>query len=141
MACLHQGIDGLVDITHEHHAGGRRDRIPAAGERPVGHVALHDLDAVRVLEIDAGYLVEGHHVPQPHQADLPAGHIVEEVGHRGLAAGDHDAVRADFLVDVGLARPPRPQFADVVVVLHEGHEARQEVPQRPLVQHRWFHSG
>ena len=109
VARLDQRIDRLVDVADEDHRGIGVDGIPATGERPRGHVVLHDLDAILVLERNARHFVEGHHVPQADQADRAAGHVVEQVGDRRLPAGDQDAVRADFLVDVALARSPEAQ--------------------------------
>ena len=106
VARLHQRIHRLVDVADEDHRGVGVDRVTATGERARGHVVLHDLDAVLVLERDARHLVEGHHVPQADQPHRAAGHVVEQVRHRRLPARDQDAVRADLLVDVALARAP-----------------------------------
>ena len=141
MAGLHQGVHGLVDIADEDHAGRGLDRVLAPGEGARGHEVLHDLHAVLVLEGDAGHLVEGHQIPEADQSHRPAGHVVKEIGHRGLAAGDQDAVRADLLVDVALAGAAGSQFAGVVVVLDEGHHARQQMPFHALVQIGRLHAG
>ena len=61
-----------------------------------------------------------------------AGHVVEQVRHGRLAAGDQDAVRADLLVDVALARAPRAEFAEVVVVLDQRDHPGEQVPLHPL---------
>ena len=50
VARLHESIDGLVDVADENHRSVGIDGITASGERPRGHVVLHDLDAVVVLE-------------------------------------------------------------------------------------------
>ena len=115
--------------------------VTATGERTRGHVVLHDLDAILVLEGDARHFIEGHHVPQADQPDLTPGHVVEQVRHRRLSAGDQDAVRADFLVDVALARAPRPKFGEVVVVLDQRDHAGQQVPLHPLAEVRRLHAG
>ena len=141
VACLDERIDGLVDVADEHHRGIGIDRVAATGERSRGHIVLHDLDAVLVLEGDARDLVEGHHVPEADQADLAAGHVVEQVRDGGLSAGNQDAVRADFLVDVALARAPRPKFGEVVVVLDQRDHAGQKVPLDPLLKVCWLHAG
>jgi hypothetical protein len=111
------------------------------GKKTRSHVVLHDLDAVLVLERHAGYLVKGDDVPEPDQADLAAGHVVEEVRDRRLATGNQDAVRTDFLVDVALAGPPRAEFHEIVVVLDKWDHAGQQVPLYPVVEVRGFHAG
>lgn len=70
--------------------------------------------------IHPAHLVEGHNVPVPNEADLAPGVVVEEVGARCLAARNQDAVRRELAEGVGLARPPRPQFDEVVVLLDKG---------------------
>lgn len=93
------------------------------------------------LKVMPENLVEGHDVPDADQADLAASHIIEQVRDGGLSAGNEDAVRADFLVDVALARSTRPQFGEVVVVLGQRNHARQKVPFDALLKVCWLHAG
>ncbi|MNQ39953.1 hypothetical protein D3C85_535920 [compost metagenome] len=86
VAGFHQGLDALIDVADKHHGGRGFHLLTAAAEGAGGHVVLHDLHAVLVLEIDPGDLVEGDHIPQTDQADAPAAHVVEQVGHGGLPA-------------------------------------------------------
>ena len=132
VAGLDQGVHRLVDVADEDHRGVGVDRVTATGERPGGHVVLHDLDAILVLERDPRHLVEGHHVPEAHQADGAAGHVVEQVRHGRLPARDQDAVGADLLVDVALARASGAEFAEVEVVLHQRDHPAEQVPLHPL---------
>ena len=115
--------------------------VTATGERTRGHVVLHDLDAILVLEGDARHFVEGHHVPEPDQTDLTPGHVVEQVRDRRLPAGDQDAVRADLLVDVALARASWAKLGKVVVVLDQRDHAGEQVPLHPLLEVRRLHAG
>ena len=142
VAGLHQRFHCLAlrQVPDEDHRCTRVDGLTAPAERPRGHVVLHDLDAVLILEVDACHLVEGHHVPQAHQAHLAGAHVVEQVGHRGLAAGHQDGVRADLLVDVALACAARPQLAQVVVVLHQRDHPRQQVPLHTFLEAGWLHA-
>ena len=74
----------VVDVANEHHRRRGVEGAAAAHEGSGRHVVLHDLNAVVILEVDAGHLIEGHHVPQAHQADLSARQVVKEVSHRGV---------------------------------------------------------
>ena len=121
---------GVVDIALEHHGSLGVERLGAASECAVGHVALHDLDGVLVAEVHASDLVEGDAVPVPHQADALSCTrrvVGEELCRGGLPAGEQVGVGRDLGVDVRLARSARPQFAQVVVELHKRHHAREEV--------------
>ena len=138
---LHQGIDWLVNVADEHHRGVGVDRITAPGKGTRRHVVLHDLDAILVLERNARHFVEGHHIPQADQPDLPARHVIEQVGDRGLPARDQNAVRADFLVDVALAGAARPQFGQIVVVLDQRDQPGQQMPLHPLREVGRLHAG
>ena len=71
---------------------------------------------------------------RPTRPTVPASHVVEQVGNGGLPAGNQDAVRADFLVDVALAGAAWPKFADVVVVLDQRDHPGQQVPLHPLAR-------
>ena len=93
-----------------------------------------------IFEMDPGDLVKGDHVPYPNKAYLPAREIIEEVGDGRLAARDQDAVGADLLIDVALARPARAQLTDVVVVLNEGHHAGQQMPFSALIKRGRLHA-
>ena len=84
MAGFDQTFHALVDVADEHHGCAGVDGLTPPTERPTGHVVLHDLHAIVVLEVDASHLVKRHHVPQSHQPDLARAHVVEQVGHRRL---------------------------------------------------------
>ena len=78
---------------------------------------------------------------RPTRPTWRARHVVEQVGDGRLAAGDQDAVRADLLVDVALARTARAKFGKVVVVLDQRDHAGQQVPLHPLFEVRRLHAG
>ena len=141
MTRLHQRIDRLVDIANEHHRGVGVDRITATGERSRSHVVLHDLDTILIFKGDARHFIEGHHIPQADQTDLTPGHVVEQVGDRGLTARHENAVRADFFVNVALARASWPKLGEVVVVLDQWNHAGQKVPLHSFLEVRWLHAG
>ena len=130
MARLDQPLDGraLLEVPHEHHRRGGRDRVAAPGEAPRGHVVLHDLHAARILEGDPRHLIEGDHIPEPDQPNLARREIHEQVGHRRLAARHQNCVGAHLLVDVALARALGAEFADVVVVLDQRDHPAEQVP-------------
>ena len=133
-AGLQQDIHALVDVADEYHRGAGGLFFLATGKRTGGHVVLHDLDAVFILEVNARHLIEGHAVPQTHKADgLPA-HVVEQVGHCSLAARDQDAVGRDFLVQVTLTSTPGTKLTKVEVVLYQRDHTRQQEPLLTLSQ-------
>ena len=139
-AGLQQDIHALVDVADEHHRGAGGLFFLATGKRTGGHIVLHDLNAVFILEVDACYLIEGHAVPQTHKADgLPA-HVVEQVGYCRLAARDQDAVGRDFLVQVTLTGTPRTKLTKVEVVLYQRDHTRQQKPLLALSQGVWLHA-
>ena len=102
------------------------DRLAAAAELAGLHVALEDVDAVLLVEGDAGDLVEADHVVLGDEA-APAGvHVDEHVGDRRLAARDEVRVRRDLLEQVRLAGAARPELDDVVVAHDERHHPQQQ---------------
>ena len=62
------------------------DRLLPAAELARLHVALHDVDAVLLVEGDAGHFVKTHHVVLADQTTLARGIVHEHLGHGGLAA-------------------------------------------------------
>ena len=71
--------------------------------------------------------------PQPRRTARV--HAPEQVGRGGLPAGKQDGVGRNLLVDVAFARAARPQFAQVVVALHQRHHALDEMHALALGQH------
>ena len=63
----------VTDITYKHHGRRGVDLIPSPGKGTRGHVVLHNLNAIFVLERDARYFVKGNNVPHPYKPnDAPA---------------------------------------------------------------------
>ena len=102
-----QHIHALIDVADEDHRSGRGFFFLSTGKGAGCHIVLHDLDAVFVLEIDTGNLVKRHAVPQADQADRFSAHVVKQIGNGSLTAGNKDAVRGDFFVDMGFAGASR----------------------------------
>ena len=102
-----QHIHALIDIADENHRSGRGFFFFSTGEGTGRHIVLHDLDAVLVLKVDTSNLVKRHAVPQADQAHSFSAHVVEQVRNGGLTAGNEDAVRGDFFVDMGFAGASR----------------------------------
>ena len=80
-------LSGYVDleVAQESHSAFGTYALPAARELAACHVALHDVDAITVLEPDSGDLVERNHVVLGHQSALPRCIVDEELRHCGLA--------------------------------------------------------
>lgn len=102
-----QHIHALIDISDEDHRSGRGFFFLSTSEGAGRHIVLHDLDAVFVLEVNTGNLVKRHAVPQADQADRFSAHVVKQIGNGSLTAGNKDAVRGDFFVDMGFASASR----------------------------------
>ena len=138
--CFEQHIDALIDVAHKYHRGTGRFFFFAAGEGAGSHIVLHDLDAVFVLELDSGDLIEGHAVPEPDQTHSLSPHIVKEVGYRGLPARNQDAVGRNLLVKMRFTRASRAQLAEVEVVLHKRDHADEEQPFLTVGEHIRLHA-
>ena len=105
---------------------------------PALHVALHDVDAVLLVEGHARHLVEAHDVVLANEAALSVRHVDEHPRDRRLAARDEMRVGRDLLKQVALAGAARPQFHHVVVALDERDHAQQVDIARSLAQRRRF---
>ena len=110
------------------------DGLTAAGELAGLHVALHDVDAVLLVEGDAGDLVEADDVVLGDEAALPGRVVDEHAGDGRLAAGDEVGVRRDLLEQVRLAGAARAELDHVEVALDERHHAQQQDVLLPLGQ-------
>ncbi len=67
---LNQDINALINVTNEDHGGGCCFFLFASCKGSGGHVILHDLYSIFVLESDPGHFIKSYHVPQTHQAHL-----------------------------------------------------------------------
>ena len=129
-----QHIHALIDVADEDHRSGRGFFFLSTGKGAGCHIVLHDLDAVFVLEIDTGNLVERHAVPQADQAHGFSAHVVEQVRNRSLTAGNKDAVRGDFLVDMGFTGASRTQLTEVEVVPDKRQHTGKQKPAFAVIQ-------
>ena len=123
-----KNVHALIDIADKDHGRCRGFFLLAACKRARRHVVLHDLNTVFVLEVDAGNLIESYTVPQTDQTDSFASHIVKQVRYCGLAAGNQNTVRRDFLIDMRFARTARAQLTQIEVVLDKRYHTRKEQP-------------
>ena len=136
---LQHVLHRVVDVALQHDGRIGVQHVAPAGVAARGHVILQDLHGIGVLEVHARHLVEGDAVPQAHQAkpSFALGvHAAEQVRRGGLSAGQKNSVGRDFLVDVRLARAPRPQLAEIVVALGQRHHALDEVQALLLGERR-----
>ena len=139
--CLLQVVHALVDIANEYHGRIRLNRLLATGEGAGRHVVLHDLDAVLILEVDTRHLVECDAIPQAHETDLAAAHIVEQVRHSGLSTRNQDRIRREFFIDMRLTGTARPELAGVYVVLNQGDQPSQKMPLDPVFKLGRLHAA
>ena len=110
----------------------RPNVLLAAAELAGRHVALHDVDAVLLIEGNPGDLVEADHVVLANQSSLPRRVIDEHLRDGRLAAGDQMRIRRDLLEKMALAGAAWTQFHQVVVPLHERNHAKQRHSLRSL---------
>ena len=127
-------LDVDLEVADHDDAALGADALLAAAELAGGHIALHDVDAVLLVERDAGDLVEADHVVLADQAALPVGHVHEHLGDGGLAARQQVRIRGELLVDVALAGAARAELDQVVVALDERGHAQQHDASGRLVQ-------
>ena len=131
----------MVDVADKDHRRVGVLFFLSPCKRSRRHVILHDLDSVLVLELDTRHFVKRHTIPHADQSDGFVAHVVKQIGYRCLTAGNQDAVRADLLVDMGLAGAARPQLAQVVVVLDQRDQPRQMQPLHPFVELGRLHAA
>lgn len=115
-----------VEVADEHDRAVGADGFTAAGELARLHVALHDVDAVFLVERDARDFVEAHDVVLGDEAALAGGVIDEHPGDGRLASRDQVSVRRHLLKQVRLTGSARSQFDHVEVPLHERDHAKQQ---------------
>src|SRR6267378_1159179 len=108
-------LDVDLEISDQHDGSIGPDALATARELAALHVALHDVDAVALIERDARDLIEAHHVVLADEAPLAVRHVYEHPRHSGFAAGNEMCVRGYLLEEVALAGPARPQLHHVVV--------------------------
>ena len=132
--CFQQHIHALIDIANEDHRSGCGFFFLSTGKGTGRHIVLHDLDAVLVLEVDTGNLVKRHAVPQTDQANGFSAHVVKQVRNGSLTAGNKDAVRGDFFVDMGFTSASRTEFTEVEVVLDKRQHTGKQKPAFAVVQ-------
>ena len=123
-----------IEVANHHDAAIGPDIFLAAAELSAGHVALHDVDAVLLVEGDARYLVEADDVVLADQALLARGVVHEHLRYRRLAARDQVGVGRDLLKQMALAGAAGAEFDEVVVPLHEGHHPQKQHAGRPIVE-------
>ena len=131
-------LDIDFEISDQHNGALGANTLAAARELAALHVAIHDVDAVLLIEGDARHLVEAHHIILADEATLAIRHIHKHAGDCGFAATDEMRIRGNLLEQVALARAPRAELHKVVVVLHErNHTQDQHVPV-PLRHWCWL---
>ena len=130
-----------IEVADQDQRPLRADALLAPAELARRHVPLHDVDAVLLVEGDAGDFVETHHIVLADQAALPVCHVDEHLRDGGLAAREQVRMRGELLVDMTLPRPAGTEFDEVVVALDEGDQPEQRDPLGPFVQRGGFQAG
>ena len=123
-----------VEVAYHHDAAVGTDLVLAAAELARRHIALHDVDAVLLVEGDARYLIEADNVVLADETTLSSGIVDEHLCDRRLAAGDQMRVGRDLLKQVALAGSARTEFNEVVVALDKRNHAKQRHTFGPFVQ-------
>ena len=118
-------LDVDVEVADHDDPALAADALLAAAEFAGGHVALHDVHAILLVEGDTGYFVEADHVVLADQTALAVGHVDEHLSHGRLAARDQVGVRRDLLIDVAFTCPSRTQLHQVEVALDKRNHAQQ----------------
>src|SRR5918996_316585 len=108
-----------IEVSDHDKAPISADLVLPTAELTGGHVALHDVHTVLLIEGDAGHLIEAHNVVLAYKAALASGVVDEHLGDGRLAAGDEVCVRGDLLKQMALARRSRAKLHEVVVPFDE----------------------
>ncbi len=119
-------LDVDLEIAHHDDAAVGADALLAPAELARLHVALHDIDAILLVEGDAGHFVEADHIVLADQPPLAGRHVDEHPGDGALAAADQVGIGRDLLKEMALAGAARAQLDHIVVVLDERHHAQQQ---------------
>ena len=90
-------FDVDIEVSDHYDAAVGANALFAPAELPRFHVALHDVDAVFLIEGDAGDLIEADNIVLANQPALPVAVVDEHARDRGLAAGNQVSVRRDLL--------------------------------------------
>ena len=138
--CLQEHIHALIDVSDKDHRGTGSLLLFTTGKRARCHVVLHDLDAIFVFEVNPSDLIKRHAIPQTHEADGLPGHVIKQVCHCRLPAGNKDAIRRDLFIQVTLTGASRAEFTEVEVVLYQRNHSCQQEPFFAVIQHIRFHA-
>ena len=86
-------LDLDIKVTHHDDTPLGPDAFLTAGEFSGLHVSLENVDAVLLVERDAGDFVEANDVVLAHQASLTRGVVDKHLRHRRLTARDQMRIR------------------------------------------------
>ena len=139
-------LDIDVEVADHDDAAFGADVLLAAAELTRGHVALHDVDAVLLVEGDAGDFIEADDVVLAYQTALAVRIVHEHLGDGRLAARDQVGIWRNLLEQMALAGSARAKLDEIVVALDERNHAEQNDTLRPLVEGatargRWTAAG
>src|SRR5690606_38638375 len=113
-----------VEVADHHDTALGANVLLASAELARSHVALHDVDAVLLVEGDAAHFIEADDVVLADQAALPRSVVHEHLGDSRLAARDEVRIRRDLLEQVALSGSARTELDEIVVALHERDHAK-----------------
>ena len=79
----------------------------AEEEKAAAGTADSEANALLTSQLAEARQQANNAVPKPYKTNCFASHIVKQIGNGCLTAGNKDAVRGDFLVDMGFAGASR----------------------------------
>ena len=131
-----------VEISDHDDAALGADALFAAAELARSHVALHDIDAVLLVEGNPGNLIEADDVILADQAALPARIVHEHLCDCRFAARNQMGIRRYLLEQVAFAGSARSELDEVVVPFNERDHAQQDdtlcaFVESALAQDQW----
>ena len=141
MRCLKQIIHALVYVPDKYHRSIRLNSILTSRKGSGCHVVLHDLNAVFILEVDAGHLIKSHYVPQSYKADLSPPHVVKQICNCGLSTGNQNGIRRQLLIDMRFTGSSRSQLANINIVFYQRNQSSKQMPFYTVVKLRRFHTA
>ena len=115
-----------IAVKNDARLGGNRPLVIASRERSLLHVSFVHVLVVGRLEVGAGNFIKGHQVVLYDQTGLVFAVLpTEKICHAALTAGKKNGVGRDLAKNEGFSSLLWPEFNQVVVVFHHGHEPQQ----------------
>src|SRR5664279_5584341 len=110
-------LDIHIEVSDHHDATFGPDTLAAPRELTRFHVALHDVDAVLLIEGDSRHLIKTHNVILANKATLTVGHIYKHSGDGSFTPGNKMSIRRHLLKQMALASSARARARSPILAV------------------------